>query len=321
MVAMKVTVAICTWNRADLLDQTLTRMRELRIPAGVEWELLVVNNNCTDRTDAVIARHASTLPIRRIFEPTPGHSNARNRAINEARSDLIAWTDDDVLVHEDWLGTLVEASYRHPEAAGFGGPIEPWFPVQPDPALVEAFPQLKRGFCGLGYESGEEILPDGKPVVGANMAFRMAAVQGLRFDIAIGALPRTVGRSRGKTTLSLGGGEDDDYVRRLRARGGQILWVPSMRVRHYVDPKRMTLDYLRALYAEYGQLSVRQEGIPAGARVFGVPRWLVRAWIESRVRYALCFAGSNRVEMLTNLRQAVTYQGMIRECRAMRRSN
>lgn len=77
---MNLTVAICTWNRAALLDWTLARMRELRIPDGVEWELLIVNNNCTDQTDAVIARHAGVLPIRRIFEVNPGLSNARNRA-------------------------------------------------------------------------------------------------------------------------------------------------------------------------------------------------------------------------------------------------
>ena len=45
---VSVSVVICTWNRAGLLDQTLARMRELHVPAGLAWELLVVNNNCTD---------------------------------------------------------------------------------------------------------------------------------------------------------------------------------------------------------------------------------------------------------------------------------
>src|SRR5262245_10371837 len=65
---MKVTVAICTWNRAKLLDQTLTGMRDLRVPTGVEWQLLVVNNNSPDQTDAVIERHSRQLPVRRLFE-------------------------------------------------------------------------------------------------------------------------------------------------------------------------------------------------------------------------------------------------------------
>src|SRR5262245_53707365 len=86
---MILTVAIWTWNRARLLDQTLARMRDLRVPAGGTWELLVVNNNCTDDTDAVIAKHASALPLVRLFEPKQGLSNARNCAVDHARGDLL----------------------------------------------------------------------------------------------------------------------------------------------------------------------------------------------------------------------------------------
>ena len=47
---MKITVGICTWNRAKLLDLALGSMISMRIPEGVTWELLVVNNNSTDDT-------------------------------------------------------------------------------------------------------------------------------------------------------------------------------------------------------------------------------------------------------------------------------
>ena len=50
---MDATIAICTWNRSDLLDKTLARMRELEIPPGTTWEIVVVNNRCTDNTDEV----------------------------------------------------------------------------------------------------------------------------------------------------------------------------------------------------------------------------------------------------------------------------
>lgn len=77
---MLVTVAICTWNRAALLDQTLAELGQMRIPDGVDWELLVVNNNCTDATDAVLVRDASRLPLRRLFESQPGQSRATPRS-------------------------------------------------------------------------------------------------------------------------------------------------------------------------------------------------------------------------------------------------
>ena len=42
---MEVTIAICTWNRADLLFRALTSLAELDVPAELRWEVLVVKNN------------------------------------------------------------------------------------------------------------------------------------------------------------------------------------------------------------------------------------------------------------------------------------
>ena len=133
---MRITVAICTWNRAELLDRTLSQMHNLRIPPGIEWELLVVNNNCTDDTDAVVARHAQVLPIRRLFEGSQGQSHSRNHALREAFGELIVWTDDDVLVDQDWLAAYVKAARDWPEASYFGGTITPWF-AAPPPFWIE----------------------------------------------------------------------------------------------------------------------------------------------------------------------------------------
>src|SRR3954466_10143738 len=109
---MLVSVAICTWNRAENLDQTLAGLRGLHVPADVEWELLVVNNNSTDATEEVIARHTAQLPLRRLFERKQGLSNARNCAAAAARGDLLLWTDDDVLVDPDWLAVYVDSARR-----------------------------------------------------------------------------------------------------------------------------------------------------------------------------------------------------------------
>ena len=59
---MRITVAICTWNRCELLRQTLEQMTKLVIPPRVVWELLVVNNNCTDDT-AARARDAGATVV------------------------------------------------------------------------------------------------------------------------------------------------------------------------------------------------------------------------------------------------------------------
>jgi glycosyltransferase involved in cell wall biosynthesis len=65
----RITIAICTWNRYDLLQQVLEQMTQLIIPPEVKWELLVVSNNSTDATDVVTGSFTDRLPIRRLFEP------------------------------------------------------------------------------------------------------------------------------------------------------------------------------------------------------------------------------------------------------------
>ena len=101
-----------------------------------------MNNNCTDETDAIIARHESALPVRRLFEPNPGLSNARNCALAKAKGELTLWTDDDVLVEPAWMASYIEASKRWPNAAFFGGPVEPWFEIEPPAWVVSNLEKL-----------------------------------------------------------------------------------------------------------------------------------------------------------------------------------
>ena len=122
---MFITIAICTFNRAESLRRTLDSLVAMRVPSDLSWEIVIVNNNSTDHTDEVISEYVGRLPVRWEFEPRPGKSNARNRAIDVAKGEYIVWTDDDVVVDTGWLTAYVEAFRRWPEAAVFGGRIMP----------------------------------------------------------------------------------------------------------------------------------------------------------------------------------------------------
>ena len=122
---MLVTVAICTLNRAESLRRTLDTLAAMQVPSDLGWEVVVVNNDCTDHTDEIIASFVGRLPIRRELEPQRGLSRARNRAIDAANGQYIVWTDDDVIVDPGWLNAYVEAFRRWPEAVVFGGAIIP----------------------------------------------------------------------------------------------------------------------------------------------------------------------------------------------------
>ena len=267
---MIITVAICTWNRAKLLDQTLAEMRNLHIPQGIEWELLVVNNNCTDDTDIVIAGHSTTLPLRRIFEPTQGQTFARNRAFDEATGEWVLFTDDDVLVDPHLLEAYAEAIRSRGEQVTFmGGEIKPWFVEQPDQALAEALPTVSKGFCGIDVLEDKWITKpeDGTPH-GANMLFSKIRVEGERFNTRMGY--------SGRSMIS---GEEIEYCRRLLAKGHRGAWVKKATLRHYVSPDRLTLSYLRRHLFDAGRGGVRTKGVPMGRRIFGPPAWLWKATV------------------------------------------
>src|SRR4051794_692575 len=133
-----VTVVICTWNRAALLDQTLTRMAELHIPPGMTWEVLVVNNNCTDQTDQVVRAHEGRLPLVLCHEPRPGKVYALNHALARAEGRFLLFTDDDVLAEPDWVVETLKG-FDDFQADMVFGKVVPWWETAPPPWYSELF--------------------------------------------------------------------------------------------------------------------------------------------------------------------------------------
>ncbi len=308
---MIITVAICTWNRAKLLDRTLSQMENLRIPSNVEWELLVVNNNSTDDTDAVITGHEVALPIRRLLEPKQGLSNARNCAVCAARGDLLIWTDDDVLVEPEWLAAYNEAAAKWPEAGYFGGAIEPWFECKPPEWLLENSKHLE------GMLVIRELGPDQRYLLlneypfGANMAFRTELLKENRFDPNLGLTGNDAIRA-----------EEITLIRALNSRGIRGVWVPRARVKHFVIKQRLTRDYLWEFFRGIGRTAVRRDflqDVPqVGVTWGGVPRWLFRSLAESWVQ-AQWKRLRSRTEWVLAYSRAAEAWGMIVEARLLAR--
>src|SRR5690348_6636976 len=105
---MTFSVVIATFNRAADLRATLESLAGLQ--PRRDWEVIVVDNNSTDETKAVVAAAAETFPapLRYLFEREQGRSPALNAGIRLARGEIIATTDDDVRVEPDWLDRAAE---------------------------------------------------------------------------------------------------------------------------------------------------------------------------------------------------------------------
>lgn len=279
---MKITVAICTWNRCESLRQTLQEMCSLEIPAGVEWELVVVDNNSTDDTRHVVETFMARLPIRYVFEPVQGVSHARNRAVAEANGEYILWTDDDVLVSRNWMEAYVSAFKRHPEAAFFGGPVEPWFEGEPPKWLLQCLSPISSAFAlrGLGDEERELGTTCDDLPYGANYAICTQWQKRYLYDVSLGV--------KGKARVL---GEETTVLERIVENGGKGYWVPDAAVRHWIPRHRQTVAYLWRYYFGGGRTEFLRSqplsGLPPSKIWFGVPRWTWRAVVENTVRYAL----------------------------------
>jgi hypothetical protein len=212
MSSPSITIAICTWNRADSLRQTLASLRNLQVPDDLQWEVLIVNNNCTDTTEEVVASFGEILPIRSVTEPRQGQSHARNCAIESARGDYILHTDDEVLVDERWLAAYADAFRAFPDTAVFGGPILPRFVGEPPHWLKAAMRDIDIGCIYALRDLGLEpvpLQPTGNAIpFGANFAIRMREQRQFPFDPRLGL--QKSGNVRG---------EETDVMRKILAAG------------------------------------------------------------------------------------------------------
>jgi glycosyltransferase involved in cell wall biosynthesis len=228
MSSIRITVAVITFNRSRQLRQALGGIVRQDYPAD-RWELLVIDNNSTDDTRDVIASFVTASPApRRILETRQGLDYGRNRAVEEAKGDLIVLVDDDILVEPDWLSQLVApfSSESAHKIGVVGGEVIPVFP--------DGIPAWQEGtHRPLGFRSDPGPLPPNQAPMGANFAFPKWVF--VRFGLFDTRLDRQGSR--------LFGGGDSQMIRRLRSVGLEAWFVPGAKVLHQIPAERLTLGY------------------------------------------------------------------------------
>ncbi len=100
---MILSVIIPTYNRADALNLTLDNLMKQLF--AEEWEVIVINNNCTDNTDEIVKIHQQNFPVslRLVYEKTLGAAAARNAGARVASGDFLVFIDNDILTEPDFL--------------------------------------------------------------------------------------------------------------------------------------------------------------------------------------------------------------------------
>ncbi len=236
---MSISVIIATYNRAAQLSACLGSLAlQAFDPAD---EVIVVNNGSTDDTPATLARAqaAFPVPLRQIDEPRPGKSNAIAAALAAARGEILALTDDDVIVDAEWIETARRVMQQS-DAALAGGPVMPLWESPPPVWLrgaVEDQGRLAAPLGLLGY-GGEALELGPRTVLGANLIVRRDVIARL------GGFSPRLGKLRG-TLLS---GEDHELCQRVQAAGYRAVYHPELRVRHRVPFERTRMRYSLAWF-------------------------------------------------------------------------
>lgn len=219
-------VCAYTWRRWDVLCEGIASIARQTQPA---FETILI----IDHNPELQERARETFP-EALVAPNVGSvgvSSSRNRGVELARGEILAFLDDDAVADPTWLEELTRA-YADPGVIGTGGTPRPrwadgdvprWLPL-------EFYWTIGCGYRGLPTEASPVRNP-----IGATMSFRREVferIDGFR-----------VGLGRVKTT-PLGCEETDLAIRARRAFPGKsIMHVPSAHVEHLVPSERTTWDY------------------------------------------------------------------------------
>jgi len=260
-------VVICTYNRPELLRLALTTLLR-QSPANLTYEVVVVDNNSTPETRAVVDELAQTDPrIRYVRETRQGNAYARNTGVAEARAPIVAFLDDDVTVRDNWM-EIIARTFKETHVDFIGGKVLPrWEEPPPSWLGIANWAPI----AALDYGDAPFSITAENPLclLTANIAFKkdLFAKHG-EFSAAVQRAGDTIG--------SL---EDHEFLTRLLRAGVAGLYVPEMIVDAYVGSERMTKDYHRRWHTGHGHFYAvmnDREWERSSYRLLGVPGHLYR---------------------------------------------
>lgn len=269
----RIAVIICTWNRADVLVETLASLARVRPPAAAQLNVLIVDNNSSDATSARVEALRGHWPLgllHLIHEPRQGKQFALNAGVSRVRelgSELLAFTDDDILFPPEWLEQAA-AVFADDGIALAGGRTELQWPSSGRPAW---FHDEMAAIVG-GVDLGTRRLappPSHYAPAGANLIARTSL-----FD-RVGGFSEAHFRHM-----------DFEFGQRCLQRGEAVAYEPSLWVTAPVEPAMLTRRYFRRWSLKAG-ISPWQKMTKGERHLAWVPLWLYRRLVQDALLWLL----------------------------------
>jgi glycosyltransferase involved in cell wall biosynthesis len=232
-----ISVIICTYNRAEMLRETLESWRSVDNTES-NVELLIVDNNSPDHTPQVVESFRPACPgqLRYVCETNVGLSYARNRGIKEASGNIVAFVDDDVLFDKSWLNELLKAFNDHQEISCAGGKSIPKFEIE-QPGWITKDVFSIYGSTGSGDHDKFMVFP--KHPFGLNMAFRKAVFT------QVGDFNIKFGLNKKKFLVY---NDERELFYRISQAGLKVFYASKAILYHRIPKERTSKNYLLKRY-------------------------------------------------------------------------
>jgi glycosyltransferase involved in cell wall biosynthesis len=256
---MDVSLIICTRDRYLKLARCLECMRQISFNGA--WELIIVDNASTDDTAEVVRNFVKTSDVRTtyLFEAKKGKSNGLNTALETARGQILAFTDDDCYLAPDFL-SQVWSAFGDPSVGYIGGRIMLHDPTDHPITINESMTPLT-------FPAGSFVRAGS--IQGANMAFRRSVLLDIGgFDPLFG--PGSL----------FPAAEEIEAVGRASARGWKGTYQPDVVVRHHHGRKSADAEALWKWYA-IGRGAYHMKLLLRGHQLV----WFARSVYQLRSRY------------------------------------
>lgn len=303
---MDASVIICTYNRCHNLPECLAALEHQENIQNFTWEVVLVDNNSSDGTQAWTAEYAKHTPLtlHYAFCPEQGLSCARNRGIQVARGQYLLFIDDDIRVSPRWLTSIVETFKTH-NCDAVGGRIHLSVSLAELPKWIN--PEMY-GFLGYRDFGDKTYRLDGfrEFPFGGNMAIHRRV-----FD-RIGLFDPRLGRKgEGKRRAELFKGEETEFFHRLAQVGGTIWYQPEALVYHLVLPHQLKRRYFLTLHYNAGLQKALYDAQNYPRKIFHVPRFLYLQWLRALWRYVCQTATHGPNFSFRQLMNVAYFTGMI----------
>ena len=233
------TICICTCGRPAMLERLLREISSQETAGAFTFSVVVTDNDSSQSARPVVEVLASRIgvPIVYCVEAERNIAAARNSALSHATGDFIVFVDDDEFPAAGWLLNLFRTCESH-QVAGVLGPVKPHFDHEPPQWLI------KGGFYQRPTHPTGFVMPWQECRTG-NVLFRHNIL-----DPSEPPFRREFG----------GGGEDQDFFRRMIERGHRFVWCDEAIVYEVVPPSRWSRRLMihRALFRGQNTFRHRQ---------------------------------------------------------------